>query len=174
MEVIHSAGSLLDQLGSIVSDINKEDYVFPSVQLSGSTIGQHVRHTLEFFVCLMGSYQSGIINYDLRSRDTQIETHPKIALKSIDAIKCFLKKTTENKCLKLEGSYNTSLDHGFSIETNYYRELIYNIEHSIHHMALIKIGIRELADYVEIPPHFGVASSTVRYKEGIGETEEYS
>jgi hypothetical protein len=32
-------------------------------------------------------------------------------------------------------------------------------------MAIMKIGIREVADYVKLPAGFGVAVSTIRYKE---------
>jgi hypothetical protein len=52
-----------------------------------------------------------------------------------------------------------------TIETNYFRELTYNIEHAVHHMAIMKIGIREVAGQVVIPTSFGVATSTIRYRE---------
>jgi hypothetical protein len=51
------------------------------------------------------------------------------------------------------------------MDTNYFRELTYNIEHAVHHMAIIKIGIREVANYVTLPADFGIAASTIRYKE---------
>jgi hypothetical protein len=43
------------------------------------------------------------------------------------------------------------------------RELAYNIEHTIHHMAIIKQSIIEHFTYIDLPEYFGVASSTVRY-----------
>ncbi|MDX1476670.1 MAG: hypothetical protein R3301_03155 [Saprospiraceae bacterium] len=47
------------------------------------------------------------------------------------------------------------------------RELIYNIEHTIHHLAIIKIGLAIIAPDIPLPAHFGVAPSTVKYKQGI-------
>ncbi len=50
------------------------------------------------------------------------------------------------------------------IASNFYRELIYNIEHAVHHMAIMKIGVLEVAPYVSMPLDFGVAVSTIRHK----------
>jgi hypothetical protein len=32
-------------------------------------------------------------------------------------------------------------------------------------MAIMKIGLREVADYITLPPDFGIAVSTLRYRE---------
>ena len=47
--------------------------------------------------------------------------------------------------------------------TNYYREIAYNLEHTIHHMALIRVGLRELGD-IAVDDSYGVASSTLKYR----------
>lgn len=49
------------------------------------------------------------------------------------------------------------------IESNYFRELLYNLEHCIHHQALIKVAVLQL-DYLQIDPDFGVARSTLEYR----------
>ena len=49
------------------------------------------------------------------------------------------------------------------IETNYYRELMYNIEHCIHHQAIIKIALLNFGK-TEIAENLGVAKSTIEYK----------
>jgi len=41
--------------------------------------------------------------------------------------------------------------------------MAYNLEHTIHHMALMKAGIREVAG-IEMPESFGVASSTLKFR----------
>jgi hypothetical protein len=56
-------------------------------------------------------------------------------------------------------------DEFLSIETTATRELVYNIEHAVHHMAIMKIGVREIASYICLAPDFGIAASTIRYKE---------
>ena len=49
------------------------------------------------------------------------------------------------------------------IESNYYRELMYNIEHCIHHQAIIKIALLHLGK-TEIVENFGIAKSTIEYR----------
>jgi hypothetical protein len=68
----------------------------------------------------------------------------------------------ENKELVLEAEYTDDAEAPLQFTTNYRREIAYNLEHTIHHMALIKVGIREVSD-LEIPEGFGVASSTIKY-----------
>ena len=68
-----------------------------------------------------------------------------------------------NKTLTLEACYDEHLTEPIAIETNYYREVAYNLEHTIHHMALIRVGITEIST-IQLPDDFGVASSTVKYR----------
>jgi hypothetical protein len=42
--------------------------------------------------------------------------------------------------------------------------LAYCLEHTIHHQALIKIGLMELNLIHLIDQHFGVAPATIRFK----------
>ncbi len=44
------------------------------------------------------------------------------------------------------------------------RELLYNIEHAVHHMALIQVAVTNAFPSIELPPHFGVAYSTVQHQ----------
>ena len=69
----------------------------------------------------------------------------------------------QNKTLTLEASYDEHVTEPIAIETNYYREVAYNLEHTIHHMALIRVGITEISN-IQLPDDFGVASSTVKYR----------
>jgi len=34
----------------------------------------------------------------------------------------------------------------------------------VHHMAIMKIGLREVAGYVKLTSDFGIAASTIRYQ----------
>ena len=63
----------------------------------------------------------------------------------------------------LEATYDEHSDKFINIATNYHREIAYNLEHTIHHMALIRVGLTEVAK-IELPENFGVASSTVKFR----------
>ncbi len=77
-----SATENLTQLSDLVQQLNSEQYNKESDILSGGTIGQHVRHILEFYLLLVSGSFSGKINYDHRKRDIQIETDPTFAEKA--------------------------------------------------------------------------------------------
>jgi hypothetical protein len=158
---------ILEQLTSFVKEIDESDYTKPSHALSHATIGQHLRHTLEFFLCFEKGLTEGVINYDKRSHDKIVESDKFIALATIDRITEFVKSLNVNKSVTLEVGYDLKKEEFIRIETNVSRELVYNIEHAVHHMAIMKIGIREVAPYIKLLPDFGVAASTVRYKEAV-------
>ena len=65
--------------------------------------------------------------------------------------------------MKLEAFYGDADSSVMSLPTNYYRELMYNLEHSVHHMALIRVGLKEFSAW-HIVENFGIASSTIRHK----------
>jgi uncharacterized damage-inducible protein DinB len=155
----------LAQLEGVLEQIHSEDFTKPSSNLSGSSVGQHLRHTLEFFVCLMAGFDAGKVNYDQRSHDKSIETDKEKARSLLVAIRVFILEHPEDRKLTLELAYERHNENWFAIETNYHRELVYNIEHAVHHMALMKIGIREVAHYLSLPHDFGIAVSTLRYQE---------
>lgn len=163
MPIKTCAIDLLEQLSLVVGGLSKEDFKREVPILSDSSIGQHLRHTLEFFICLMGAQERRVLNYDQRNHDRLIQEDKYVALRVIDQIKTFLDQETANFSISMFANYQLGQGSDVLIETNFQRELAYNIEHAIHHMALIKIGVRELAEDLILPAHFGVASSTVRF-----------
>jgi hypothetical protein len=160
-----ACANILSQLTNLIEQINEADFTKPVPTLSNSTLGQHMRHTLEFFICFEQGFNKGLINYDKRSHDKLIESDKFLALAALQRIQEFVNKQHGDKPLKLEVGYDLAKEEFVSVDTNYTRELVYNIEHAVHHMAIMKIGIREVAPYVTLSPDFGIAASTIRHKE---------
>lgn len=165
MNLSKAAINILNQLAELVKQIQETDFSKPSDTLSKSTIGQHIRHTLEFFICFENGFKRGVVNYDQRPHDKLIETDKFIALSAINQVIEFIGTLKEEKALKLEVGYDLTGTDFVKVDSNSTRELVYNIEHAVHHMAIIKIGIREIAPYVRLDYDFGIAASTIRYKE---------
>ena len=164
MNLTEACSNILNQLTDLVDQITESDFIKPAETLSYSTIGQHLRHTLEFFMCFEQGFDKGVINYDKRAHDKLIESDKFLALTSIDRIAEFVNNLTD-KQLKLEVGYDLAKETFLTIDTTATRELVYNIEHAVHHMAIMKIGIKEIASYINLAPDFGIAASTIRYKE---------
>ena len=159
-----SAKDLLNQLDHIISQCKNEDFSKTLEVLSGSTFGQHVRHTLEFFICLFDAKNDAVVNYDQRKHDKLIETDRKLARSVISSILNFLDTNREDFQIAFIANYTNQEGEDQEMKSSFYRELAYNVEHAIHHMALLKIAVNQSLDYIALPAHFGVASSTVRYQ----------
>ncbi|MFT3934678.1 MAG: hypothetical protein QM726_13730 [Chitinophagaceae bacterium] len=161
MQLQKAIQNVFVQLSASLELLSDTQYTHKSNILSNATIGQHARHIIEMFICLEDGYENGIVNYEKRKRDFVIETSRETAIGLLKKIYEGINK--ENKTLLLEGAYNEDDDQLISFDTNYFREIAYNLEHTIHHMALIKVGIQEVSD-IELPEGFGVASSTIKFR----------
>ena len=156
--LIPSLNKTLDELVSLLNQISNDDFTSPCKGLSNSTIGEHTRHIIEMFQCLENQFESGVVNYDNRNRDYRIQTDTNFALQCIEDVKNQLVK--ENKSLVLQQIVDGE---ELNIESNYFRELLYNLEHCIHHQALIKVAVLQLG-HLQIDEDFGVARSTIEYR----------
>lgn len=149
---------VLLQLIDTLNKLNIDDYTFKLPILSSSSIGEHTRHIIELFQCLNKGYNVGIVNYDDRKRDLQLQNNLDFAMQTIAQLVSELNR--EDKILTLISTYDDST---LEISSTYNRELLYNLEHCIHHQAIIKIGLEKLNIEV-LDDSFGVAKSTLEYR----------
>ncbi|RLD24965.1 MAG: hypothetical protein DRI71_01040 [Bacteroidetes bacterium] len=163
MEIREACYNILDQVGAVIEQISDEEFVRPVQSFNGATIGQHFRHSLEFFQCLVKGYPQGAVSYDKRQHDKNLESNKILALDVINTVKLFIEHCDVNKAINLYVSYDPQNDKEVVVSSNMAREITYNIEHIVHHMALVKIGIKEVCPSVELPAEFGIAVSTIKY-----------
>jgi len=159
-----TAAENLYQLKALLQKISTDMYTEKTEILSGASIGQHIRHVLEFYLLLVSGAFSGTICYDKRNRDIRIEEKPEFAMQIIDRLLSGIDTLDEKQAVKFEADYSTEGERQNEIRSSVGRELAYCIEHSIHHMAIIRtalitLGINEMAG-----EDFGVAYSTIRYR----------
>jgi len=156
--LIPSIHKTLNELSDLLSRLTDEDYCCPCPDLGNATIGEHTRHIIEMFQCLQNQYTTGVVNYDNRQRNYLMQTNTSYARECISTIAAQLQKP--DKYLQLQQQMD---GHELLLDTNYYRELLYNLEHCIHHQALIKVALLQ-SGAVEVEEHFGVARSTIEYR----------
>ncbi len=161
MQLEAAVKNIFVQLSGTLEQLSQQQYAHSCKNLLNHSVGQHVRHIIELFQCLESGYGSGTVNYEKRRRDRLIETDPALASRLMTSICSSLDKP--DKPLILEAAYDENSDQPLLIDTNYYREVAYNLEHIIHHMALIRIGISEIS-HIEVPETFGLAPSTIKHK----------
>jgi len=165
MSLTTACTNILSQLTDLIEQLSESDFVKPCTSLGNSSIGQHIRHTLEFFICFEQGHVNGVINYDKRAHDLLLESDKYIALAVVARIREFVSSLNNETPLKLEVGYDLTKEEFTAIQTTTIRELVYNIEHAVHHMAIMKIGIREIAPSINLPHDFGIAASTLRHKQ---------
>jgi len=147
----------------VLGQLKAEEYTESHELLARASIGQHTRHIIELYQCLLNGYEESALCYDNRKRDIRIETDVDFAIESLKDIQSKLEKP--NKLMKLvlqdeSGSY--------TIETNYEREVLYNLEHAIHHHALIKVALIPMT-HIDVPAEFGVAPSTLAFRKSCAQ-----
>lgn len=154
----------LEEIKALLLQLSNAQYSYASKLLSEATIGQHVRHILEFYQSVLKGIDTKVINYDLRQRNLMIETDKDFAIQTINNIHTVLSLNIQDEPFILEGNFSSEPGKQTQIQTTLFRELAYCLEHSIHHQALIKVGLIELNSASFIDETFGLAPATIRYK----------
>lgn len=153
------------QLKDLLQNIKTKDYTSQSEVLSEATVGQHIRHILEFYLLLVSGSFSGTICYDKRQRDIRIEESPQFAMETIDRLLAGIDSLDVHLTVKFEGDFTVNASGDNFIQSSVGRELAYCIEHSIHHQAIIKAGLIAMGLSGLTNEYFGIAYSTIRYRE---------
>ncbi len=161
MELQNAVRRVFKLLTDSLDKLAEEQYNYRCENLSGNTIGQHVRHIIEMFQRLELGYQTGEINYDNRKRDKQIEADKSYATRLINDIVQQIEKENRNLSLMIFPDEMPAKPE--RISTSYFREIVYNLEHTIHHMALIRVGLREIGG-IPVDESYGVSSSTIKFR----------
>lgn len=158
--VFNKSAEALNSLVQVLQQLQDDaSYANPCEALSNATIGQHSRHIIELYQCLLSGYPAGKINYDDRKRNPLYENDIAAAIAAVGEIV----QNLEQPDKQVQISFGTS-ENAVCIESNYYREVLYNLEHCIHHQALIKVALLTIGN-LNIDNGFGVAPSTLQYRQ---------
>lgn len=163
--VIAASLAVLSQGESFLAGIPEESYRRRHPIAFNASIGGHYRHCLDHFVSLLRSLDTGVVDYDARDRNPDIETRPEIALAATRSLRAALEQLSievihADVPIRCSVSYDESGAPVFPSSVG--RELTYAITHAIHHFALIAFLAR--LQSVPIPENFGIAPSTVAFQ----------
>jgi len=164
--VLHqTASEIFSQLIAFTEQCSDEDFSKPLPVIMNKTVGKHLRHIVEFFDILTKGYLEGELSYDHRMHDPDLEESRTLMLEKLKEVARKIATCQSDQKLRLLVDY-TQEGEGASmeLETTFYRELSYNIEHAIHHMAILKIAVLKDLPYMKLAPQFGVAYATLRFE----------
>jgi hypothetical protein len=156
----------LSSLSNLIALLNDEQYSKKIAHLGNASIGGHTRHIIELLACATEGFSNGTVDYLNRKRNLVLEQDRKFAQQTIGEIeKSF---SQDDKILHLAVDECVTVDSA-PVSTTYFREIVYNTEHTIHHLALIKVALIELnLDLVDA--NFGMAYSTIKFKASLVES----
>lgn len=158
----HSNIAVLKQLNNLLNQLSDTEYAKSLPLISQNTIGKHVRHILEFYTCLLDGIENKSVDYDARKRNLDLENYTGKALETSS----FISEKLINLDNKVELELFATLPHDrIKLSTTLERELLYVLEHTIHHFAIIKIAIKNEFPHIKVADEFGVAYATLQHQE---------
>lgn len=170
MNLKQDAKGIIQQVCDLLHRLDDEMYAQPLEVFSDSTIGQHVRHIHGFYACLISGAKTGVINYDKRERDLRIQTETHYCDHSFCDLIPGIQALNLHKSVKvLQGMNASDEPNGETVASSVGRELLYAFEHSIHHLAIVKMGLRVHFPDFDVNPNLGVAPSTIEYREACAQ-----
>jgi uncharacterized damage-inducible protein DinB len=152
----------LAELSAVIERTTDVDYVArPPGGVSGS-IGAHVRHCLDHVHAVLDRVPEGAMSYDHRRRHAALEECRQVAVAALRAAVDRLEQVaarTPDAPVLLE----TQVDREggrVQVATSMARELVFVLQHTIHHQALVALLLAGRG--VPVPLTFGYAPSTPR------------
>lgn len=158
--------AIITQICFLLDQLPQPAYTLSLEVLHGSSIGQHFRHILDFYQCLLRDIPTGTINYAHRDRNPLMESLPEAAGEMFKRLGDSIQILDEDHPLLVLGDFSAqdSDDHRQALHSSIGRELMYAHDHAVHHLALIRIGIKEAAPGIGFDPHLGYAPATVQHR----------
>jgi uncharacterized damage-inducible protein DinB len=152
----------LEQSCALAETLPSETYALPIAPVA-SSIGAHLRHTLDFVQAFLRGFEAGRIDYDARVRDERLERDPARAvevLRTLVARLDALPAGAHGRALVVrhEAGPAPAPDEGWH-RSSVARELDFLASHTVHHLALVALALR-LAG-LDPGPELGVAPSTL-------------
>ena len=163
MTLVNHTNNVLSQLADLLDCLEPQQYNQALEILFGSSIGKHFRHIVEFYQCLLDGLEQQTVNYDDRKRNPLIENDLYYSRQLLQQLIQQIQAQTEDIPLQLIVCYESS-GAEYQLQSGFFRELAYNIEHTVHHMDIIKVSVHQAFQEIQLQPDVGIAYSTIQYQ----------
>lgn len=166
MQVNTAISAVIQQINHVLEQLEPHEYRRPLPEFEGSTLGQHFRHILEFFQCLEKGIPAGTVDYAARERNLLYEDNPGIALSAFETFAEALPTLDIFENVEVKAEFGGAERPCYTSTVG--RELMFVYDHAIHHLAIIKIGLRCQFPHVQSDKDLGVSPSTIKAREKMG------
>lgn len=176
--IIESNLTLLSSITTLIDTLSQEQFIKVNVPCFSASFGKHLRHIVDHYLCFQRDFsledtkfaEHSCINYDLRTRNVQLEYDKKYALVVLLDIENYLKALKSsvqsgklgNSPLFILLCSDAALPQGQHTRSFLERELQFLHGHTIHHFALMAVILR--LQNIDVDKNFGMAPSTIQYQ----------
>lgn len=151
---------------STLEHLSDHDYRQPVAAVFNASPGSHFRHIQEHYQVFLDSWRDGLVNYDSRPRNRDLEYDRSLAMDAMAASCQRLQELPEDLsqavdvrcCTALDGAGTTSP----TVPSCLSRELMFLHSHAVHHFALVVVMLQQLG--LEVHQDLGVAPATLRHQ----------
>ncbi|GJM35417.1 MAG: hypothetical protein DHS20C18_44180 [Saprospiraceae bacterium] len=155
---------IIRQIAGLLEQLDNATLLKPLEIFGGSSLGQHFRHILDFYQCLLRGTLTGTVDYAQRERDPKIESDTRHASQAFMGLISEIAKNEDDLSLAIWGDFSSNPAAGRQkLNSTFGRELMYAYDHAIHHLAMIKIGLQIAFPHQQIEQNLGVSPSTIKY-----------
>lgn len=158
---------ILSQMVGLLETLDNQIYAQPLEIFKGSSIGQHFRHILDFYLCLIKGAQAGTVDYANRDRNPRAESDVQYTKQAFYQISEAIEPFLEEQHIKVRGDFSAQAIERPELLSSIGRELMFAYDHAVHHLAMIKIGMEIVMPQVNIDNNIGIAPSTIKHRNGI-------
>lgn len=145
---------IIEQALSLVAE-----HALPGRPAYAGPVGAHLRHVIEHHEALLFPACTGVVDYDQRPRNRDVERSAGLARTRLVALQARMASWTDAEAdspVTVHGQGGLSGEFGFVVESTLGRELAFVASHAVHHFALLQVhctqqGIATAADFGKAP-----------------------
>lgn len=161
--LVLAARQVLTQGRELLAALDAETYRRKAAP-ERSTIGDHYRHILDHFSCLLAGLPGRSVNYDERDRDTRIADDREFAAWTTESLLEGVNRLhsgTLAEPLQVTYSVGYGTPGPDTMVSTVGREIAFAVSHAVHHYAIVRLLAEGFG--TKLPADFGVAPSTLNH-----------
>lgn len=160
----------LTQCTAVLTALEKLPTPLADSLYTDANVGQHLRHVLDHTLALKESFSTKLVDYDKRHRGSEVETNRLVASQQFLLINRWIRtEIFDNRTLTVASEIDCDASHRMLFESNLHREILYIINHTIHHAAHIKLALDQFG--VTLPEEIGIAPGTASFNRSAKDSE---
>ncbi len=161
----------LTQCTAILNELEKLPRSLADSLFIEANVGRHMRHVLDHVLALKEACTTELVDYDKRHRGNAVETDRLLASQQFSVLNLWLQtEDLDDRALIVASEIDGEKSHRMRFESNLNREILYIINHTIHHAAHIKLALSNFG--IALPDHIGIAPGTASFNRSLRSNAE--